>query len=111
MLRLRVPEDRAAGHKSCALVLRPDLCLSAVKMWLSLLLLSVLLLLIVVRRAYLRLFAGRSPNPFSQDVKRPPAPLVTDKAARKRVLKQGQQDQGSTPRSAAWGAGLASVSP
>uniref|UniRef100_A0A8C5Z281 All-trans-retinol 13,14-reductase n=1 Tax=Marmota marmota marmota TaxID=9994 RepID=A0A8C5Z281_MARMA len=58
-------------------------------MWLSLVLLLVLLLLAGVRRVYLGLFAGRSPNPFSQDVKRPPAPLVTDKEARKRVLKQG----------------------
>ncbi|XP_046311891.1 all-trans-retinol 13,14-reductase isoform X1 [Marmota monax] len=57
-------------------------------MWLSLVLLLVLLLLAGVRRVYLGLFAGRSPNPFSQDVKRPPAPLVTDKEARKRVLKQ-----------------------
>lgn len=80
-------------------------------MWLSLVLLLVLLLLAGVRRVYLGLFAGRSPNPFSQDVKRPPAPLVTDKEARKRVLKQGQPDQGSALRSAASRPVLASVSP
>lgn len=77
-------------------------------MWLFLVLLLVLLLLAGVRHAYLWLFAQRSPNPFSKDVKRPPAPLVTDKEARKRVLKQGQQDQGSVLRSgglASW-AGL-----
>lgn len=58
-------------------------------MWLTLVLLAVLLLA-VLRRVYVGLFAGSSPNPFSEDVKRPPAPLVTDKEARKRVLKQGQ---------------------
>ncbi|XP_036291759.1 all-trans-retinol 13,14-reductase isoform X2 [Pipistrellus kuhlii] len=57
-------------------------------MWLSLVLLAVLLLLAVLRQVYLGLFSGSSPNPFSEDVKRPPAPLVTDKEARKKVLKQ-----------------------
>ncbi|XP_008154129.2 all-trans-retinol 13,14-reductase isoform X1 [Eptesicus fuscus] len=57
-------------------------------MWLPLVLLAVLLLLAVLRQVYLGLFAGSSPNPFSEDVKRPPAPLVTDKEARKKVLKQ-----------------------
>ncbi|CAK6435260.1 unnamed protein product [Pipistrellus nathusii] len=57
-------------------------------MWLALVLLSVLLLLAVLRQVYLGLFSGSSPNPFSEDVKRPPAPLVTDKEARKKVLKQ-----------------------
>lgn len=56
-------------------------------MWLTLVLLAVLLLA-VLRQVYLRLFPGSSPNPFSEDVKRPPAPLVTDKEARKKVLKQ-----------------------
>lgn len=58
-------------------------------MWLSLLLLAALLLA-VLGQVYKWLFAGSSPNPFSEDVKRPPAPLVTDKEARKKVLKQGQ---------------------
>uniref|UniRef100_A0ACB8EYW2 Uncharacterized protein n=1 Tax=Sphaerodactylus townsendi TaxID=933632 RepID=A0ACB8EYW2_9SAUR len=31
---------------------------------------------------------GRSRNPFQEDSRRPPAPLVTDKNARKKVLKQ-----------------------
>uniref|UniRef100_A0A8D2JNG1 All-trans-retinol 13,14-reductase n=1 Tax=Sciurus vulgaris TaxID=55149 RepID=A0A8D2JNG1_SCIVU len=60
-------------------------------MWLALVLLLLLLLLLLlagIRRAYLGQFAGRSPNPFSQDVRRPPAPLVTDREARKRILKQ-----------------------
>uniref|UniRef100_A0A8C2VHX8 All-trans-retinol 13,14-reductase n=1 Tax=Chinchilla lanigera TaxID=34839 RepID=A0A8C2VHX8_CHILA len=57
-------------------------------MWLTLVLLAVLLLA-GLRRVYRGLFGGRSPNPFSEDVKRPPAPLVTDKQARKKVLKQG----------------------
>ncbi|XP_054557774.1 all-trans-retinol 13,14-reductase isoform X2 [Talpa occidentalis] len=51
------------------------------------LLLSVLLLATLCK-VYLGLFAESSPNPFSEDVKRPPAPLVTDKEARKKILKQ-----------------------
>ncbi|XP_003984273.2 all-trans-retinol 13,14-reductase [Felis catus] len=60
-------------------------------MWLSLLLLLLLLvvpLLAVLCKGHLRPFAGSSPNPFSEDVRRPSAPLVTDKEARKKVLKQ-----------------------
>uniref|UniRef100_A0A452STU3 All-trans-retinol 13,14-reductase n=1 Tax=Ursus americanus TaxID=9643 RepID=A0A452STU3_URSAM len=57
-------------------------------MWLSLLLLALLLLLTVLCKGHLRLSAGGSPNPFSEDVRRPPAPLVTDKEARKKVLKR-----------------------
>lgn len=57
-------------------------------MWLWLLL-AVPLLLVFCRR-HLPLSAGRAPNPFSEDVRRPPAPLVTDKGARKKVLKRGQ---------------------
>ncbi|XP_057597226.1 all-trans-retinol 13,14-reductase isoform X2 [Hippopotamus amphibius kiboko] len=56
-------------------------------MWLSLLPLAALLLA-VLGKVYKWLFAGSSPNPFSEDVKRPPAPLVTDREARKKVLKQ-----------------------
>ncbi|KAM5227775.1 all-trans-retinol 13,14-reductase [Ctenodactylus gundi] len=56
-------------------------------MWLTLVLLAVLLLA-VLGKVCLRLFGGRSPNPFSEDVARPPAPLVTNKEARKKVLKQ-----------------------
>ncbi|XP_030407747.1 all-trans-retinol 13,14-reductase isoform X4 [Gopherus evgoodei] len=53
-------------------------------MWLYWILL-VLLLLAVLRR----LLRGRSsPNPFSADCRRPPAPLVTDKDVRKKVIKQ-----------------------
>lgn len=55
-------------------------------MWLWLVLLAVLLA--GLRKVYLGLFAGSSPNPFSEDVKRPPAPLVTDREARKKVLRQ-----------------------
>ncbi|KAG8512962.1 All-trans-retinol 13,14-reductase [Galemys pyrenaicus] len=55
-------------------------------MCLSLLLL--LLLLAILCKVYLGLFAESSPNPFAEDVKRPPAPLVTDKEARKKILKQ-----------------------
>ncbi|XP_012629718.1 all-trans-retinol 13,14-reductase [Microcebus murinus] len=57
-------------------------------MWLLLVLLLAVLLLAVLGKVYLGLFAGSSPNPFSEDVKRPPAPLVTDKEARKKVLRQ-----------------------
>uniref|UniRef100_A0A2K5N9Y7 All-trans-retinol 13,14-reductase n=1 Tax=Cercocebus atys TaxID=9531 RepID=A0A2K5N9Y7_CERAT len=57
-------------------------------MWLPLVLLLSVLLLAVVCKVYSGLFSGKSPNPFSEDVKRPPAPLVTDKEARKKVLKQ-----------------------
>ncbi|XP_037015586.2 all-trans-retinol 13,14-reductase isoform X2 [Artibeus jamaicensis] len=56
-------------------------------MWLILVLLAVLLLA-VLRKVYLGLFSSSSPNPFSEDVKRPPAPLVTDKESRTKVLKQ-----------------------
>lgn len=59
-------------------------------MWITAVLLVVVLLLVVLRRVYVDLFAGSSPNPFAEDVKRPPKPLVTDKEARKKVLKQGQ---------------------
>lgn len=59
-------------------------------MWLTLVLLAVLLLA-VVHKVYQGLFASGSPNPFSEDVKRPPAPLVTDKDVRKKVLRQGQR--------------------
>ncbi|KAM9585431.1 LOW QUALITY PROTEIN: all-trans-retinol 13,14-reductase-like [Trichechus inunguis] len=45
-------------------------------------------LLPILYKVYLVLFAGSSLNPFSEDVKRPPAPLVTDKEARKKVLRQ-----------------------
>ncbi|OWK10540.1 hypothetical protein Celaphus_00005504 [Cervus elaphus hippelaphus] len=56
-------------------------------MWVSLLLLAALLL-VILGKVYKELFSGSSPNPFLEDVKRPPAPLVTDKEARKKVLKQ-----------------------
>ncbi|GAB1290938.1 All-trans-retinol 13,14-reductase [Apodemus speciosus] len=56
-------------------------------MWITALLLAVLLL-VVLRRVYAGFFLGSSPNPFAEDVKRPPKPLVTDKEARKKVLKQ-----------------------
>lgn len=56
-------------------------------MWITALLL-VVLLLVVLHRVYVGLFTGSSPNPFAEDVKRPPEPLVTDKEARKKVLKQ-----------------------
>ncbi|KAL2774133.1 all-trans-retinol 13,14-reductase precursor [Daubentonia madagascariensis] len=57
-------------------------------MGLLLVLLLAVLLLAVLGKVCLGLFAGSSPNPFSEDVKRPPAPLVTDKEARKKVLKR-----------------------
>ncbi|KAM7335029.1 hypothetical protein ACRRTK_005506 [Alexandromys fortis] len=56
-------------------------------MWHTLLLLAALLLA-GLRRVYLGLFSRNSPNPFAEDVKRPSEPLVTDKEARKKVLKQ-----------------------
>lgn len=70
-------------------------------MWLTLLLLAVLLLA-AAHRVFRGLFPSGSPNPFSEDVKRPPAPLVTDKDARKKVLKQGQRKgpRGPRPRGA-----------
>uniref|UniRef100_A0A8D0BB32 All-trans-retinol 13,14-reductase n=1 Tax=Salvator merianae TaxID=96440 RepID=A0A8D0BB32_SALMN len=43
----------------------------------------LLLLLAVLGKA-----RGGSPNPFGQDARRPPAPLVTEKEARRKVLKQ-----------------------
>ncbi|XP_060025680.1 all-trans-retinol 13,14-reductase isoform X3 [Lagenorhynchus albirostris] len=56
-------------------------------MWLLLLPLAALLLA-VLGKVCKGLFSSSSPNPFSEDVKRPPAPLVTDNEARKKVLKQ-----------------------
>ncbi|XP_028710992.1 all-trans-retinol 13,14-reductase [Peromyscus leucopus] len=56
-------------------------------MWVAVVLLAALLLAVLLR-VYVGLFGGSSPNPFAQDVKRPPEPLVTDKEARKKVLKQ-----------------------
>ncbi|XP_065255539.1 all-trans-retinol 13,14-reductase [Emys orbicularis] len=53
-------------------------------MWLYWILLA-LLLLAVLRRL---LGGSSSPNPFSADCRRPPAPLVTDKDVRKKVIKQ-----------------------
>ncbi|XP_003420461.2 all-trans-retinol 13,14-reductase [Loxodonta africana] len=50
--------------------------------------LLAVLLLAIVYKVYLVLFEGSSPNPFAEDVKWPPAPLVTDKEARKKVLRQ-----------------------
>lgn len=58
-------------------------------MWVAVVLLAALLLAVLLR-VYVGFFGGSSPNPFAQDVKRPLEPLVTDKAARKKVLKQGQ---------------------
>ncbi|NXS39233.1 RETST reductase, partial [Balaeniceps rex] len=45
----------------------------------------LLLLLLVLRARFLRGAGG--PSPFAADARRPPAPLVTDKAARRTVLK------------------------
>ncbi|XP_016057274.1 PREDICTED: all-trans-retinol 13,14-reductase [Miniopterus natalensis] len=56
-------------------------------MWLTVVLL-LLLLLALLSKVYLGLFSGSSPSPFAEDARRPPAPLVTDKEARKKVLKQ-----------------------
>ncbi|CAM9757981.1 unnamed protein product [Bubo scandiacus] len=50
----------------------------------ALLFLLLLLLLLLVR---LLRGAGGGPNPFAADARRPPAPLVTDKAARRTVVK------------------------
>lgn len=66
-------------------------------MWLTLVLLAVLLLA-VIRKVYQGLFASGSLNPFSEDVKRPPAPLVTDKDVRKKVLRQGHRKGPWGPR-------------
>ncbi|XP_053125727.1 all-trans-retinol 13,14-reductase [Hemicordylus capensis] len=55
-------------------------------MWVYLLLCAVLLLAITFRALG---HLGGSPSPFAADSRRPPAPLVTDKDARKKVLKQG----------------------
>ncbi|XP_062817383.1 all-trans-retinol 13,14-reductase isoform X3 [Anolis carolinensis] len=59
-------------------------------MGLYLLLGALLLLLLLLLGAVLVGFPGRpSRSPFQEDARRPPEPLVTDKEARKRVLKQG----------------------
>ncbi|XP_014814198.1 PREDICTED: all-trans-retinol 13,14-reductase isoform X4 [Calidris pugnax] len=74
-----------------------------VVMWLYgliFLLLPVLLLLLLLRQ--LR-GTGSDPSPFATDTRRPPAPLVTDKAARRTVVKTGihyvgQMQEGSVTR-------------
>uniref|UniRef100_A0A8C9FIF5 All-trans-retinol 13,14-reductase n=1 Tax=Pavo cristatus TaxID=9049 RepID=A0A8C9FIF5_PAVCR len=48
--------------------------------------LALLLLLLVVLALY-RWVGSRGPNPFAVDTRRPPAPLITDKAVRRTVLK------------------------
>ncbi|XP_078080088.1 all-trans-retinol 13,14-reductase-like [Mustelus asterias] len=59
-------------------------------MWLYaglLLLLSLYFLVGLYRRIFRR--SASSPNPFAEDSRRPPEPLVTDQEARKRVLRKG----------------------
>ncbi|XP_032059885.1 all-trans-retinol 13,14-reductase [Aythya fuligula] len=51
------------------------------------LVLLLLFLLLLLLLALLRWGCSRGPNPFAADARRPPAPLVTDKAARRAVLK------------------------
>lgn len=51
-------------------------------------LLLLLPLLFVVLAVY-RWVRSRGPNPFAVDTRRPPAPLITDKAVRRTVLKAG----------------------
>ncbi|XP_068891429.1 all-trans-retinol 13,14-reductase [Aphelocoma coerulescens] len=62
-------------------------------MWLqALLFLAPLLLLLAVLLPLLSLLLPRVPgsrNPFATDTRRPPAPLVTDKAVRRTVVKTG----------------------
>lgn len=84
--------QRSPSRRSWARWQRTTSSDPASAMWLSLLLLALLLLLTVLCKGHLRLSAGGSPNPFSEDVRRPPAPLVTDKEARKKVLKRGQRE-------------------
>ncbi|XP_042327453.1 all-trans-retinol 13,14-reductase [Sceloporus undulatus] len=57
--------------------------------WLLLLGCLLLLVLVLVLKARGSSAGGASRNPFEQDSRRPPAPLVTDKEARKKVLKRG----------------------
>ncbi|XP_062452870.1 all-trans-retinol 13,14-reductase [Rhea pennata] len=56
-------------------------------MWLSVLLFLALLLLLLLLLARRGLGAAGSANPFATDARRRPAPLVTDKAARRKLLK------------------------
>ncbi|XP_060642931.2 all-trans-retinol 13,14-reductase [Anolis sagrei] len=58
-------------------------------MWLYLLLGALLLLLLLLGTLLLGFQGQHSRSPFEEDARRPPEPLVTDKEARKRVLKQG----------------------
>nr|XP_025975258.1 all-trans-retinol 13,14-reductase isoform X1 [Dromaius novaehollandiae] len=51
------------------------------------LLFLALLLLLLFLLARWGLGAAGSPNPFATDARRPPAPLVTDKAVRRKILK------------------------
>ncbi|KAM9069674.1 all-trans-retinol 13,14-reductase isoform 1-T1 [Sarcophilus harrisii] len=53
-------------------------------LWVALVAAGVALLVTRARRSRL----GRGRNPFAKDLRRPRAPLVTDREARKRVLKQ-----------------------
>lgn len=78
---MRKYSPEAASSRSVAV---PQPGAGAMCLLLSLLL--AVLLVVILCKVYL--FADSSPNPFSEDVKRPPEPLVTDKEARKKILKQ-----------------------
>ncbi|CAO2605438.1 hypothetical protein LEMLEM_LOCUS12457 [Lemmus lemmus] len=89
--------DKLAGIKTELRQRRRVIPSSDCKMCLSKLLLAVPLLA-VLGRVYMGLFSGNSLNLLAEDVKRPPEPLVTDKEARKKVLKQGQLEGLWVPR-------------
>lgn len=55
----------------------------------ALLCLASLILLPLLSLAWFLLRSGSGPNPFAADARRPPAPLVTDKAVRRTVVKTG----------------------
>lgn len=82
-------------------------------MWLqALLFLAPLLLLLVVLLPLLFFLLPRVPgsrNPFATDTRRPPAPLVTDKAVRRTVVKTGTGPPGASTHPAGLNPGVAST--
>lgn len=62
--------------------------------------LAFLLLLLLAVLALYRWIGSRGPNPFAVDTRRSPAPLITDKAVRRTVLKAGIRIPEPPPRNA-----------
>lgn len=82
------PRARCSRPRRCSRL--PAQRLSRSTMWLqALLFLGLLLLLLLAVLSLVFLRGSGSRNPFATDSRRPPGPLVTDKAVRRTVVKTG----------------------